>query len=150
MLDIGWQEILIIGVIALLVVGPNEMPKLLVRVSRFMRWVRTQVAQVQGGMDDIVKEAELDEIREAQKIIAAGGKAPGKIMDGIIAPLVDPRGDDEDDDDDLEDWQEEFEQDVRRSQQITPIEDEPHKVITPPAASDVGDPPPSARSDTSS
>ncbi len=92
MLDIGWQELLLIGIIALLVVGPQEMPRLMLRVTKLMKWVRAQMSVVQAGMDDLAKEAELEDIRKIQQQIAAG-KSPSIAVEGLIAPIFDPRED---------------------------------------------------------
>ncbi|MEL6872331.1 MAG: Sec-independent protein translocase protein TatB, partial [Pseudomonadota bacterium] len=42
MLDIGWTELLVIGVVALLVVGPKELPGLLRTIGRYVGMIRRQ------------------------------------------------------------------------------------------------------------
>jgi sec-independent protein translocase protein TatB len=63
MLDIGWQELFIIGAIALIVVGPKDLPRVLRTVSHFVRKARGLAREFQGGVADLVREAELDDIK---------------------------------------------------------------------------------------
>jgi sec-independent protein translocase protein TatB len=63
MLDIGWQELFFIGIIALIVVGPKDLPRVLRTVAHFVRKARGLAREFQGGVADMVREAELDEIK---------------------------------------------------------------------------------------
>ena len=64
MLDIGWQELLVIGVLALLVVGPKELPKLLRTVGQWAGRARSMARDFQRSMEDAAREADLDEFRQ--------------------------------------------------------------------------------------
>jgi len=69
MLDIGWQELFFIGVIALLVVGPKDLPKTLGAVARMYRKARGMAGEFQSGISEMVREAELDDIkRDVEKV----------------------------------------------------------------------------------
>src|SRR3546814_7575761 len=65
MLDIGWSEMAIIAVVALVVLGPKELPNALRTAAQWMRTARNLSRELQGGADQIVREAELDEARKA-------------------------------------------------------------------------------------
>lgn len=65
MLDIGWSEMAIIAVVALVVLGPKELPNALRTAAQWMRTARKLAREFQGGVDQIVREAELDEARKA-------------------------------------------------------------------------------------
>ena len=65
MLDIGSWEFLIVIVIALLVVGPKELPGLVRTVSQWVRRARELAREFQGGLEDIAREAELDKVKDS-------------------------------------------------------------------------------------
>ncbi len=63
MLDIGWTEMAFIAVIALIVIGPKDLPKAMRTVSHWVRKARSLAREFQSGLDDIARETELDEIK---------------------------------------------------------------------------------------
>ena len=65
MLDIGSWEFLIVIVIALLVVGPKELPGLVKTVSQWVRRARELAREFQGGLEDMAREAELDKVKDS-------------------------------------------------------------------------------------
>ena len=68
MFDIAWSELLVIGAIALIVLGPKDLPKALKLFTYWTRKARGMVRDFQGHVDEIVREAELDEVkRELEK-----------------------------------------------------------------------------------
>lgn len=64
MLDIGWPELFIIGVVTLLVVGPKELPKVLKTVSALVRRARSLASEFQRGVDEMVRESEIAELKK--------------------------------------------------------------------------------------
>lgn len=64
MFDIGWSELAVIGVIALLVLGPNELPKAMRTVGQWIARARRMASHFQSGVDEMIRQAELDEIRK--------------------------------------------------------------------------------------
>jgi sec-independent protein translocase protein TatB len=85
MLDIGWQELFFIAVIALIVVGPKDLPKVMRTVSQFVRKARGLAREFQGGVADMVREAELDEIK--RKVDGSS-----RSIEKTIKDTVDPTG----------------------------------------------------------
>ena len=68
MFDIGWTELVIVGIVALIVIGPRELPKTLRTVGQLMTKVRRMASEFQGQFNEAIREAELDELRkEAEK-----------------------------------------------------------------------------------
>ncbi len=65
MLDIGWTEMLVIGVIAIIVIGPRDLPKMLKTVGGWVRKARATVRELQTGIEDMAREAELDEVKKS-------------------------------------------------------------------------------------
>ena len=64
MFDIGWQELFFIAVVTILVVGPRELPRVLRTVVAALRKVRGLANDFQRGMDELAREADLDDIRK--------------------------------------------------------------------------------------
>ena len=70
MFGFSWSEILIIGVVALVVIGPNDLPRAMKTAARWMSAGRKLAREFQGHVDDLVREAELDELREQARKLA--------------------------------------------------------------------------------
>jgi len=86
MLDIGWSEMAFIAVIALLVIGPKDLPKAMRTVSHWVRRARSLAQEFQSGLDEIAREAELDEVK--RQVTAAADFD----LDGEVAKTIDPTG----------------------------------------------------------
>lgn len=69
MLDIGAMELFVIAILALVVVGPKELPKLLRTVGGFVRKARELTAEFRDGVETLAAEAEreLDPFAEERK-----------------------------------------------------------------------------------
>lgn len=64
MLDIGWSEFLVIGVVALIVIGPRELPGALRTAGRYAARARALAKEFRDGLDDIARESELKDIEK--------------------------------------------------------------------------------------
>ncbi len=69
MLDIGWSELLVVGVLALLVVGPRELPRLMRTVGQWAGKARSLAREFQRNMDDVAREADLKELTDARSML---------------------------------------------------------------------------------
>lgn len=87
MFDIGWQELFIAAVLALIVIGPKDLPRAIRAVRNVIRKLREMARDFQSGVDDMVREAELDDVRN--QINRASQLDPKK----SITETVDPTGD---------------------------------------------------------
>jgi sec-independent protein translocase protein TatB len=65
MFDIGGGELLVIGIVALVVIGPKELPGLLRTAGNAMGKVRRMASEFRGQFDDAMREAELDQAKKA-------------------------------------------------------------------------------------
>ncbi len=64
MLDIGWSEMLVIAVVAIVIIGPKDLPRTLRIVGRWIGKARAMAREFQNSLDDIARESELDEIKK--------------------------------------------------------------------------------------
>ncbi|MBV8736269.1 MAG: twin-arginine translocase subunit TatB [Alphaproteobacteria bacterium] len=65
--DFGWSEILLIGAVALVFIGPKDLPKAMRVAGYWVRKARTLSREFQSGIDQMIREAELDEMRQELK-----------------------------------------------------------------------------------
>ena len=64
MFDISWGKIVIIGVVALVVIGPKELPSVLRMVGQWMGKMRRMAAEFQGQFQDAMREAEMADLKK--------------------------------------------------------------------------------------
>jgi sec-independent protein translocase protein TatB len=65
MFDLAWSEIALIGVVALVVIGPKDLPEAIRGVARGIAKLRRMASEFQGQADELVREANLDEVRQS-------------------------------------------------------------------------------------
>src|ERR1700758_3939243 len=80
MFDIGWSEFVVIAVVALIAIGPKELPGVLRTIGQWMGKARKMAAEFQGQFQEAMREAEMadlkksfDEVREAASGLTSGG-----------------------------------------------------------------------------
>lgn len=87
MFDIGWSEMAIIVVVTLVVLGPKELPHALKTFSHWMRAARKLGSEFQSGVNEIVREAELEDAKKELQKLSAGS------IGQKIEKAIDPSGD---------------------------------------------------------
>lgn len=65
MFDIGWSELVVIGVVALIVIGPKELPGVLRTIGQWMGKVRRMAAEFQGQFNEAMREAEMADLKKS-------------------------------------------------------------------------------------
>ena len=89
MFDIGWSELLVLGALALIVVGPKDLPGMLRSLGQIAGKARGMAREFQRTMEDAAREADLDELRDVQKSMKdwnskIGADAPRKYAESIL------------------------------------------------------------------
>ena len=64
MFDISWTEFLLIGVVALIVIGPRELPGVLRTLGQWTRKLRSMAAEFQGQFQEAMREAEMADLKK--------------------------------------------------------------------------------------
>ncbi len=64
MFDISWTEILLIAVIAVVVIGPKEMPQVMRSAARYLRAFKSMLRDFRRQIDDVVDAEEMREMRQ--------------------------------------------------------------------------------------
>ena len=84
--DIGWPDLLLIGAVALVVIGPKDLPRALKVAGFWVRKARTMSREFQNSVEQMIRDAELDEMRkELQQVTQVD-------LDHQIRHAVDPTG----------------------------------------------------------
>jgi sec-independent protein translocase protein TatB len=85
MFDIGWSEFVVIAVVALIAIGPKELPGVLRMVGQWMGKARKMAAEFQGQFQEAMREAEMADIKKSFDEVkeAASGLASGNVMTSL-------------------------------------------------------------------
>ncbi len=100
MFDIAWDELGLIAVVALVVIGPKDLPKVMRQAGRWARKAREMAAEFQRGVDELVRESELGDLKhEVEKAadttllrrqVEAAIDPGGDIAKGLAPPVAPP------------------------------------------------------------
>lgn len=86
MFDIGWQEFILIALVAVVVVGPKDLPRVIRTVGQWIRKARSLASEFQGSLEEMAREAELDDVRKQLQQVSKEG------LGATIEKHVDPTG----------------------------------------------------------
>ena len=64
MFDIGWGELVVIGIVALIAIGPKELPAVLRTLGQYMGKVRRMAGEFQGQFQEAMREAEMADLKK--------------------------------------------------------------------------------------
>jgi len=71
MFDIGWSELLVIVVVAIVVVGPRELPKLMGTFGHYAGKLRRAASDFQRQFNEAMRETEIAEVKQAMEAVRA-------------------------------------------------------------------------------
>lgn len=101
MFDIGWDEMALVAVVALIIIGPKDLPGVLRTCGQWVRKARQLAGEFQRGVDDMVREAELHDLKnqvervadpnalkaEIERTIDPGGTIAKSLEPPVLAPV---------------------------------------------------------------
>jgi sec-independent protein translocase protein TatB len=104
MFDFAWSELALIAVVALVVIGPKDLPRVMRVVGQWTRRARAIAREFQGSLDQMVREAELDDVKrhidrassfdvehEIRRAVDPTGELQQSLNEPVLAnPLADP------------------------------------------------------------
>lgn len=64
MFDMGWSELLLVAVLAIVFVGPKDLPKLMRTLGQYAAKMRGMAREFQNSFEDLARETELDDLRK--------------------------------------------------------------------------------------
>ena len=104
MFDIGWQELFIVVVVGIIVIGPKELPRAARAIAGFVRKARMMAHEFQDGVDDMIQQADMNDIKK--QFNETGDGLKNQIKDTVDLDLTefddDLDAEDKEDDDDIE------------------------------------------------
>ncbi|MEK9281289.1 Sec-independent protein translocase protein TatB [Bradyrhizobium sp. ISRA442] len=91
MFDIGWSELVLIGVVALVAIGPKELPGVLRMVGQWMGKARKMAAEFQGQFQEAMREAEMADLKKSFDEVkeAASGFTGNNLMTSLQKDVSD-------------------------------------------------------------
>jgi sec-independent protein translocase protein TatB len=91
MFDIGWSELVVIAVVALIAIGPKELPGVLRMVGQWMGKARKMAAEFQGQFQEAMREAEMADLKKSFDEVkeAATGLTSGNLMTSLQKDVSD-------------------------------------------------------------
>jgi len=84
-----FMEVLIIGALALIVIGPKDLPMLMRRVGQFVGKMRGMAAEFRASFDELARQSELDELRKEVEALRTGASLTGDAADPHAAGVFD-------------------------------------------------------------
>ena len=91
MFDIGWSELVIIAVVALIAIGPKELPGVLRMVGQWMGKARKMASEFQGQFQEAMREAEMADLKKTFDDVKDA--ATGFTTDNVMTSLQKDVGD---------------------------------------------------------
>lgn len=64
MFDVGWSEMVVIGVVALIAIGPKELPGVLRSIGQWAGKIRRMASEFQGQFQEAMREAEMADVKK--------------------------------------------------------------------------------------
>jgi sec-independent protein translocase protein TatB len=88
MFDIGWTELLVIAVVAILVVGPKDLPRMLRTLGNYAGKLRRTANEFRRQFDDAIRESEFEDIRNSMRDV--GDINPMRDIKDTVEDTVSP------------------------------------------------------------
>jgi len=86
MFDFAWSELALIGALSVLLLGPKQLPETMRTLAKAVRKIRGLSAEFQGHINEMVREAELEELRaQVQKLSSTS-------VSDYANKIIDPTG----------------------------------------------------------
>jgi sec-independent protein translocase protein TatB len=86
--DVAWSELMVVGAVALVVIGPKDLPRVMREVGKFVNQGRTMARSFRAGFDEMIRESEIDDIRKQTQ--AQMAEIENSIKPTALAPPAEP------------------------------------------------------------
>jgi sec-independent protein translocase protein TatB len=80
MFDIGWSELLIVGVVAVVAIGPKELPNTMRSLGRGVNKMRRMAGEFQGQFNQALKEANLEDVKKEFDVLRQSAAGITSVM----------------------------------------------------------------------
>lgn len=86
MLDIGWTELFVIAVVAIIVVGPKDLPRMLRSLGQYAGKLRRTAGEFREQFDEAIRDSEFDELKSSVESVS-NMNPMGEIRDAVTDSL---------------------------------------------------------------
>jgi sec-independent protein translocase protein TatB len=86
MFDFSWSEIMVIGLVALVLIGPKDLPIAIRAITRVLKKMRRMAGEFQHHVDDMMRDADLGDVQSTFRDLRSMN------LKGAINSMVDPDG----------------------------------------------------------
>jgi sec-independent protein translocase protein TatB len=86
MFDIGWTELLVIAVVAVIIVGPKDLPRMLRTLGRYAGKLKRTAGEFRSQFDEAIRDSELDDLRSTMSDMSDLNPV-NQIKDGVTDSL---------------------------------------------------------------
>src|SRR5271169_1511527 len=83
MFELDWAKLVVIGVVALIVIGPKELPAVLRTVGQWMGKIRRMAAEFQSQFQEAMREAEMADLKKSVDAITEATRGIGSGFDPL-------------------------------------------------------------------
>ena len=83
---VGGGELIVIAIVALIVVGPKDLPKLLRQLGKFVGRMRSMADDFRASFDDMARQSELDDLRKEVEALRTG-KSVSPVIDDLTSDM---------------------------------------------------------------
>ena len=93
MFDIGWDELVLIGLVALIVIGPKDLPVVLRTLGKWVAKARNLAGEFRSHVDEMLREAQVDDIKREFSAMASPPEIKeieDQLMAGNLPPAIPP------------------------------------------------------------
>ncbi len=85
MLDIGWSEMAVIALLALVIIGPKDLPRVMRTMGKWAHKARSVSREFQSGIDDMIREAALFLLTRVRLVVEySGAAALAALLSGVV------------------------------------------------------------------
>lgn len=95
MFDIGWPEMAVIMLVAIIIIGPKDLPRMARAIGKWTGKARAMARDFQRSLDDMAREAELEDIKKSIDKVGSPNKMRAS-MTSAIKDAIDNEGEIED------------------------------------------------------
>lgn len=89
MFDIGWPEMAVIMMVAIIVIGPKDLPRMARTIGQWTGKARAMARDFQRSLDDMAREADLDDIKKSIDKVSSPAKMKSSLASSV-KDMVDP------------------------------------------------------------
>jgi sec-independent protein translocase protein TatB len=90
MFDMGWSELLLVAVLAIVFVGPKDLPRLMRTLGRYVAKMRAMAREFQNSFEDLARESELEDLRKQVAEMRESAMKPLSDLERSVGLTADP------------------------------------------------------------